>query len=92
MSFWKQKEEIMDLEVQADSIERSRMKITLKAARINAGLTQKAASERIGVSEQTLSSWERCRTYPNVLEMEKMRSIYALDDGLEIEWRLNREV
>ena len=67
------------------------MKITLKAARINAGMTQKEAAERIGISEQTLSSWERCRTYPNVLEMENMRKVYHIENGVDIEWRLHGE-
>ena len=33
-------------------------KITLKASRVNAGLTLKEASEKIGVTSQSLISWE----------------------------------
>lgn len=33
-------------------------KLTLKAARINAGLTQKEAAKKLGVSYQTLSRYE----------------------------------
>nr|DAT97885.1 MAG TPA: Helix-turn-helix XRE-family like protein [Caudoviricetes sp.] len=34
-------------------------KITLKAARVNAGLTQKEAAKKIGISYQTLSEYEK---------------------------------
>ena len=34
-------------------------KITLKAARVNAGLTQKEAAKKIGISYQTLSDYEK---------------------------------
>ena len=67
------------------------MKITLKAARINAGLTQKDASKVIGVSPQTLSSWEKGTTYPSVIDMENMRKVYHIEDGVDIEWRLHGE-
>lgn len=33
-------------------------KITLKAARVNAGLTQKEVAEKMGVSVQTINKWE----------------------------------
>ena len=32
--------------------------MTLKAARVNAGLTQKEAAEKLGISYQTLSRYE----------------------------------
>lgn len=35
------------------------MKITLKAARTNKGLTQTQAGKAIGVSKDTISKWER---------------------------------
>lgn len=34
------------------------MKITLKAARVNAGLTQTAFAEALGVSKMTVCEWE----------------------------------
>ncbi len=33
-------------------------KITLKAARVNAGLTQKEVAGKMGVSVQTINKWE----------------------------------
>lgn len=37
-------------------------KITLKAARINAGLTQKELAEKVGKSETTIVKWENDQT------------------------------
>lgn len=36
-------------------------KITIRAARVNAGLTQDQMAERLGVSLTTLNAWERGR-------------------------------
>lgn len=35
------------------------MKITLKALRVNAGLTRKEVSKALGISERTLLEWEK---------------------------------
>lgn len=35
------------------------IKITLKAARINMGLSQKEAAKKLGIHYQTLASWEK---------------------------------
>lgn len=37
-------------------------KITLKAARVNAGLTQKELAKKIGKSETTIVKWENDQT------------------------------
>lgn len=52
--------------------------ITLKAARVNAGLTQKCAAERLGVSERTLMLWENGKTFPNVPSIEKIQKLYGI--------------
>lgn len=41
------------------------LKITIAAARVNAGLTQKQLAEQCGVSESTVISWEAGKTLPN---------------------------
>lgn len=35
------------------------MKVTLKAARINAGYTQSEAAKKLQVSKDSISNWER---------------------------------
>lgn len=54
------------------------MKITLKAARVNAGLTQKQAAAKIGVTKETISSWERRKSYPNTEMLQKIESTYHI--------------
>lgn len=54
------------------------MKITLKAARVNRGLSQKKAGELIGVSKDIISNWERGRTFPDALKIKKIESAYGV--------------
>lgn len=53
------------------------MGITLKALRINAGLDQKQASERLGITPETLSSWERAKSFPTVPQITKIENLYG---------------
>ena len=53
------------------------MKLTLKAARVNKGLTQGEAAQRLGVTVGTISYYERGVTKPTVDMIEK---ILALDE------------
>ena len=52
------------------------MAMTLKALRVNAGLDQKAAADRIGVTPETLSNWERGKSFPNVPQISKIEEVY----------------
>lgn len=53
-------------------------KITLKAARVNAGMTQAEASKKIGVSVSTLKNWEAGITFPKQPQIEAMCEIYGI--------------
>ena len=53
-------------------------KITLKAARVNAGLSQKEAAQMVGVAESTLRNWEAGRTFPNQPKIEKLCEVYNI--------------
>lgn len=53
-------------------------KITLKAARINAGLTQKEAAKRIGISYQTLSEYEKDASKIKLVTIKKMCTLYGI--------------
>lgn len=50
----------------------------LKEKRTAAGLSQEALSERIGVSRQTISSWENDRSYPDIGSILKLSDLYSL--------------
>ena len=54
------------------------MAITLKAARVNAGLTQKEASEKLGISKVTLSNWETGKTSPRADQSRVLSEIYGV--------------
>ena len=53
-------------------------KITIKAARVNAGLTQKEAAERLGIAYQALSSYEKNNKSIRLEVLEKMCSLYGI--------------
>ena len=53
-------------------------KITLKAARVNAGLSQEEAAKQIGVAASTLRNWEAGKTFPTQPKIEKMCEVYDI--------------
>ena len=55
-----------------------KMEISLRSARVNKGYTQKEAAGRIGISEETLSRYERGRTYPSVEVIKRMEEVYGI--------------
>lgn len=54
------------------------MKITLKAARINAGLSQTEAARLLGVTPKTLGAWEQFKTFPGANVIPKICDLYGV--------------
>ena len=54
------------------------MAITLKSARVNKGLTQVKAAKLIGITPDTLSNYERGKSYPDVPIIQKMEQGYGV--------------
>lgn len=54
------------------------MQITLKTARVNAGLTQKQVEEATGFARSTLTSWEKGTTSPRIKDLERLCSLYGI--------------
>ncbi len=52
------------------------VKLTLKAARVNAGLTQEEAGQLIGKSKDVISNWERGISYPDAIDIKKIEKAY----------------
>ena len=52
--------------------------MTLKAARVNAGLTQKKAAEMLGISEYTLINYEKGKSSPDVRVLKKIENLYGV--------------
>jgi len=55
------------------------MDITLKAARVNMGISQKKAAELLGISGYTLSNYERGKCYPDVPVLKKIEKLYKVE-------------
>lgn len=53
--------------------------ITLKAARVNADLTQKEAAKQLGISTKTLWSYETGDKYPDVPMIKKIEDLYGME-------------
>lgn len=51
-------------------------RITIKAARVNAGLTQKEAAKRLNVSNKTLCNWENNISIPKADKIEAICALY----------------
>ena len=54
-------------------------KITLKAARINAGMTQANVAKKMNVHANTLASWEKGVTEPSWGEFVFLCDLYGFD-------------
>lgn len=52
------------------------MQISLKAARVNANMTQKQAAKEIGVDVTTIISWETGKTSPKATQLGALCQIY----------------
>ena len=53
-------------------------RFSLKAARVNANLSQKEAAKILEISNKTLCSWEKGKTYPDQPMIEKICDLYGL--------------
>lgn len=54
------------------------LKITLAAARVNAGMTQKDVAERLNVTAQTVRAWETGKTVPKSAVLLALSRIYEI--------------
>ena len=53
-------------------------KITLSAARVNAGYSQKAAAELLDISNKTLCNWEKGKSFPDQPMIDKLCNLYGV--------------
>lgn len=54
------------------------LKITLAAARVNKGLSQKDAAKALGVSGRVLCAWENGKSFPKADQIEKICQLYGV--------------
>lgn len=62
------------------------MRLTLRAARVNAGLTQQQVLEATGYARSTLARWEKGKTRPRVNDLEVLCKLYGVPVEC-IEWK-----
>lgn len=55
------------------------MKLSLDALRVNAGMTQQDVADRLGVSRQTVMSWEKGDVEPKGLVIYALAKLYAVE-------------
>lgn len=58
------------------------MPISMKAARVNAGLTQTEVAERVNKTKNTIASYEAYATIPDIKTAQELAELYGmtLDD------------
>lgn len=54
------------------------MQITLRAARVNAGLTQEAVQAALGIARSTLTRWEKYKTEPSRRNKGRLCELYGV--------------
>ena len=55
-----------------------KLRISLEAARVNAGMTQPQAAQAIGVSVTTILKWEKGVTLPPVNKAIALAGLYSI--------------
>lgn len=58
--------------------EAGNMAMTLKAARVNAGLTQAEAAEKLKIAISTLQAYEQAKSFPDVPMITKIEALYGI--------------
>ena len=54
------------------------LQITLKAARVNAGITQAVAAEAVNMTTRTVASWENGKTLPDIVSFKTLCKLYGV--------------
>ena len=57
------------------------LKISLKAARVNAGLTQEAVAAMLKKSKVTIINWEKGKTSIDKGNFDALCRLYSVDEG-----------
>jgi transcriptional regulator with XRE-family HTH domain len=52
--------------------------ISLAAARVNAGMTQKQIAEKMHVTERSIINWEKGNIVPNTATLNMLSNIYGI--------------
>ena len=61
---------------------RNTLKITLSAARVNAGYSQQEAADKLGLKVTTLATWEKDSTKLSYIEANRLAKLYGIQPDL----------
>lgn len=61
------------------------MQISLKAARVNANISQEDAARLLKISKGTLASYEKYKTAPSMERAQQVAALYGVDVN-DIKW------
>lgn len=61
-------------------MEKNEFKISLAAARVNAGMTQDDAAKEMHVSKTTILNWEKGKIVPGIPQMAMLSKIYNMPE------------
>lgn len=61
-------------------MEKNEFKISLTAARVNAGMTQDDAAKEMHVSKTTILNWEKGKIVPGIPQMAMLSKIYNMPE------------
>lgn len=61
------------------------MQITLKAARVNKGMTQADLGKEVKVTKKTINSWENGKTKPSIDKIEPLCAVLGVKYD-DIKW------
>jgi len=59
-------------------MEAKEIRISLAAARVNAGMTQNDVAKILHINKQTLVNWEKGTTQPKIDQAEKLSNLYEI--------------
>ena len=68
------------------------MKISLRAARINAGLTQAQAAEKLSIDRTTRMRWESGKSSPKLADVQRMCRLYGISTADLAEQKERKEM
>lgn len=54
------------------------LKISLRAARVNAGYSQKEIADKLNVSNKTIGKWEKGETFPGADKIRMLCDLYGV--------------
>lgn len=62
------------------------MRISLKAARVNKGLTQMDVAKKLNVTEKTVGAWENKKSMPKVDKIDALCTLLGMKYD-DIQWK-----